>query len=243
MVSRNRMGALRAGVFYLGMIVITVIFGVVMPLFLPFGFPIRYGALTQWSRLVLGWLKLSCGIDWRVEGRENIPAETTVVLAKHQSTWETLAMQWVFPPQTWVLKRELLRIPIFGWGLKMLKSIAIDRNAGRRALETVIAEGKMLLDDGIWVIVFPEGTRTPPGERGRYSVGGAKLAVESGYPVVPVAHNAGEHWPRRGFAKHPGTITLVVGPAIPTRGRKASEVGREAEAWIEETMTRITGRD
>lgn len=223
------------------MVLSTLVFGVLSLLTFPLPFSARYGFISQWSRLNLWWLRKTCRLSYRVRGAENIPAQPAVVLCKHQSAWETLALQWVFPPQVWVLKRELLRVPFFGWGLSLLDPIAIDRKAGRKALQQLVKQGEQRLASGRWVVVFPEGTRIAPGEKGEYAPGGAMLAARSGRPVVPVAHNAGEFWPRRGFIKYPGTIDLVVGPPIDTVGRKASEVNALAERWIEDTMGAITG--
>ncbi|QKT05007.1 1-acyl-sn-glycerol-3-phosphate acyltransferase [Ectothiorhodospiraceae bacterium 2226] len=197
---------------------------------------LRYRYLTNWGRFTLWWLRVTCGVNFRVQGMEHLPQEPAVVLAKHQSAWETIALPFLLPPQTWVLKRSLLWIPVFGWGLALLRPIAIDRSAGRRALAQIIERGRRRLEQGIWVVVFPEGTRVAPGTRGRYGIGGAMLAARSGVPVVPVAHNAGEFWPRNGFRKRPGTIELRIGPPIPTAGRSAQEVNAAAEAWIEDTM-------
>ena len=231
---------LRSSLFALGMWVTVVVFALLGLLFLPFPFAVRYGFISQWARLNLWWLRRVCGLGYVVEGREHIPDESSVVLCKHQSAWETLALQEVFPPQVWVMKRELLRVPFFGWGLAMLEPIAIDRSAGKKAMRQLIEQGSAALERGRWVVIFPEGTRVAPGRRGRYALGGATLACESGRPVVPVAHNAGEYWPRRGFLKRPGTIRMVIGPPIETAGRRPSEVNREVEEWIESTMARIT---
>jgi 1-acyl-sn-glycerol-3-phosphate acyltransferase len=205
----------------------------------PLPFPRRHGVAIRWAHFNLWWLRVTCGVRHVLEGREQIPEDPAVVLAKHQSTWETMALGALFRPQSWVLKRELLRIPFFGWGLALMRPIAIDRSAGRRAVQQVVEQGRRRLAEGSWVIVFPEGTRVAAGEAGRYRVGGALLAVKAGVPVVPVAHNAGRFWPRHGFRKRPGTIRLVVGPPIPTGGRRAEDVLAEARAWIEGTVQRI----
>ncbi len=203
-------------------------------------FPPRYRIVSQWARFNLWWLKVTCGLDFRVEGLEHLPKEAAVAFVKHQSAWETLALQKILPQQCWVLKRELLWIPFFGWGLAVLKPIAIDRKAGKKALQQVVETGCERLEEGIWVVIFPEGTRVPPGQRGEYKPGAAHLAAKSGRPLVPIAHNAGEFWPKRGFLKRPGTITVVIGPPIPTEGRRPSQIHRQAVAWMEETMARIT---
>ncbi|MBI5461968.1 MAG: 1-acyl-sn-glycerol-3-phosphate acyltransferase [Gammaproteobacteria bacterium] len=227
--------------------VFSVVFVTTIPLFalltllcFPFPFKVRYAVASRWALLNLWWLKRSCGLGYRVSGAEHIPRETAIIFSKHQSTWETLALQAIFPPQVWVMKRELLRIPFFGWALAMLGSIAIDRKAGRKAIDQLITQGRQRLDDGRWVVVFPEGTRIAPGQRGRYRIGGAVLAEHSGHPIVPVAHNAGEFWPRKGFIKRPGEIQVVIGPPIQSQGRAAAEILKEAETWIEDTMARIS---
>jgi len=231
----------------------SVLFNVVMwlsvviyaPLMLPTAllpFPARYRIIRQWARFQVFLLKVMCGLDYRVEGREHLPAGAAIIMSKHQSAWETIVFQEIFPAQTWVLKRELMWIPLFGWALALLRPIAIDRGAGRKAIEQVVAQGRERLQSGIWVVVFPEGTRVAPGARRRYGIGGAVLAAETGYPVVPVAHNAGSFWPRRGFLKRPGTIRVVIGPAIDPRGRKAEEIVRRTEEWIEGTMMELESR-
>src|SRR3569833_2900547 len=177
-------------------------------------------------------LSLAQRLHHAVEGREHLPAGAAIVLAKHQSAFETLAFQRIFPPQVWLLKRELLWVPFFGWGLAKQKPIAGDRKATRKALQQLLTIGGARLEHGRWVVIFPEGTRTAPGKKGRYAPGGAMLAARSGYPVVPVAHNAGEFWPRRGFIKRPGTIRIVIGPVIDSRGRSAQEINALAEVWF-----------
>ncbi len=215
------------------------------PLMLPTAllpFPVRYRIIRQWARFQVFLLKALCGLDYRVEGREHLPAGAAIIMSKHQSAWETIVFQEIFPAQTWVLKRELMWIPLFGWALALLRPIAIDRGAGRQAIEQIIQQGRERLQSGIWVVVFPEGTRVAPGARRRYGIGGAVLAAETGYPVVPVAHNAGSFWPRRGFLKRPGTIRVVIGPAIDPRGSKAEEIVRRTEEWIETAMLELEQR-
>jgi 1-acyl-sn-glycerol-3-phosphate acyltransferase len=206
---------------------------------LPFSFTVRYGFISQWARFNLWWLNKTCKIDYRVKGIENIPASNGLIFCKHQSTWETLALQNIFPPQVWLLKREILYIPVFGWGMKMLDPIAIDRSKGTKALRQLITEGTKRLKRGRWVVIFPEGTRMKPGQEGKYHKGGAMLAERSGYPVVPVAHNAGSFWVHKQFIKQPGTIQVSIGPAIDTAGRKSSEINELARSWIEEEMLRL----
>lgn len=191
----------------------------------------------SWARLNLKALKILCGLDHRVHGLEHLPKDNAIVLCKHQSAWEILALRALLPPeQSWVLKQELIRIPVFGQALKRLRHIAIDRAAGRREITRLIREGSALLEGGHWVVIFPEGTRVAPGTQGSYNIGGALLAERTGRPVVPIAHNAGVFWGRRSLFKRPGTIDLVIGPSIRTQGRKATEINAEVERWIEQTI-------
>ncbi len=232
----------RSALFWVVFMTTLLIFAPLTLLVWPLPFRLRYRVATQWGRLSLAWLSLTCRLTYQVTGAENIPDETGIVLCKHQSTWETLAMQTIFPPQVWVLKRELLWLPFFGWALAALKPIAINRKAGRKAVEQLVQQGTERLAQNLWVIVFPEGTRIAPGQRGRYRIGGAVLAERSGFPVVPVAHNAGEFWPRHGFVKRPGIIQVVIGPTIMVGGKQAAEILREAEDWIEGTMQKISAK-
>ncbi len=203
----------------------------------------RYDIIRQWARFMIWLLAWLCGLRYRVEGREHLPKLPAIIISKHQSSWETLAYQQIFPPHVWVLKRELLWVPFFGWGLAMTQPIAIDRGSGRQAVEQIIGQGRQRLETGRWVVVFPEGTRVAPGQRRRFGLGGAVLASATGYPVVPVAHNAGSFWPRRGFIKKPGTIRVVIGPVIETRGKTPEQINRETQAWIEHEMQRLEARD
>lgn len=216
-----------------------LVFAPLAVLTFPLPLSARYSFITRWAHFNLWTLRLLCGLHYRVEGAEHIPAGPAIIFCKHQSTWETLALQSVFPHQIWLLKRELLWVPLFGWGLAMLDPIAIDRRAGRKAVAQLIEQGKRHLDQGRWVIIFPEGTRVAPGQTGRYGIGGAALAQTSGYPVVPVAHNAGQFWPRRRFLKRPGTIRLAIGPLIHTEGKSAEQIRDEAREWIENRTREI----
>jgi 1-acyl-sn-glycerol-3-phosphate acyltransferase len=195
---------------------------------------------AQWARFNLFALRALCGLRFRVSGLEHLPSTNTILLSKHQSTWETIAFLAILPtPQTWVVKQELLRVPLFGWSMARFKPIAIDRNAGRKAIRQLLDQGLRALEDGRWVIIFPEGTRVAAGERGHYGMGGALLAEKAGRAVVPVAHNAGSFWARRDIRKYPGVVDVVIGPPIETRGRRAAEINRDVEEWIEETVTRL----
>ncbi|MGD8712686.1 MAG: lysophospholipid acyltransferase family protein [Thiohalophilus sp.] len=230
----------RSLIFSLSMIVASIVITSIGSLFLPFSFKVRYYVIGHFAKVNLWLLEKICGIHYVVEGKENIPDETAIIFCKHQSTWETMALQRIFPPQTFVVKRELLWLPFFGWGLYTLDPIAIDRKAGRNAIRQVVKQGIDRLKRGIWVVIFPEGTRLKPGVRGKYKIGGAILAERSGYPVVPVAHNAGEYWPKGAFLKKPGTIKVVIGPAIDTRNKPADQILAEAEHFIEGQMSRIS---
>jgi 1-acyl-sn-glycerol-3-phosphate acyltransferase len=228
------MPGLRSLLFALCQAAATLVFGLLSPLTCVLPYRLRYRFITRWTHFNLWCLEKICQLRYEVKGLENIPVRNAIILCKHQSAWETLALQQIFPPQVWVLKRELLWIPLLGWGLAMLEPIAIDRKAGRRALQQLIKQGTRRLAAGRWVVIFPEGTRVAPGARGRYAIGGAMLAEHSGHAVVPVAHNAGEFWPRNGFIKRPGVIQVVIGPVIESKGRCAAEINALAETWIEE---------
>lgn len=208
-----------------------------------FTFPLkpltRYRIISGLAYSLMWLLRVVCDIRMEVRGRENIPKEPCIVLSKHQSAWETFALQTVFPPQVWVLKRELLFLPFFGWGLALSSPIAINRGKSAEAMKQLLLQGKQRLAAGFCVVVFPEGTRMPYGERGKYKVGGALLGKASGALVVPVAHNAGRHWGRNAFLKYPGTITMSIGKPIDPRGLKAEEINRQVEEWIEAEMERI----
>lgn len=230
---------LRCTLFLLLQTVLAVAVGLLSPLLLLLPRIPRWRAISIWARACIPLMRWILGITYRVEGLDNLPKGATVVLSKHQSAWETIAFQQIFPPMSFVLKRSLLWIPFFGWGLALFSPIAIDRASAREALKQVEAQGRKLLDMGFWVLVFPEGTRTRYGESGKYQVGGPWLACKAGVPVLPVAHNAGRLWPKSAFIKHPGVITVVIGQPIDTTGRKANEVLAEVEAWIESTMQRL----
>ena len=205
----------------------------------PFPHRVTYAVGRHWTKSVLFFLKVLCGLDYTVEGRENIPDENTVVLLKHSSAFEAIAQVRIFPKQTWVIKRELLWAPFLGWALPLFKPIAIDRKAGRDAVEQVLQQGRQRLAEGFWVMIFPEGTRVAAGETGRYGLSGALLATAAARPVIPVAHNAGEFWPRRGWLKKPGTIRMVIGPPIATAGREARDITTDVRDWIEAKVAEI----
>ncbi len=234
---------LRSCLFAAFLLLITPLYSLVAIATFPLAALTRYRIIRGWARLTLMLLERICGIRYRVLGAEHIPSQPCVILSKHQSAWETMAFQAIFPPQVQVIKRELLWIPFFGWGLAMVSPIAIDRASGVRALKQVIEQGRDRLKRGFWVIVYPEGTRMAPGVRGKYQTGGAAIAVHASAPVVPVAHNAGKYWRRNAFLKFPGTITVSIGRAIDSRGMKAEVLTRRAEAWIESEMPRLERPD
>lgn len=205
----------------------------------PFSQRLTYGVVVGWVDAVLFVLRICCRLDYEVEGRENLPASPSIVLMKHSSTWETLAQVQMFPLQTWVLKRELLWIPMFGWALRMLKPIAIDRAGGGAAVQQVLDQGRQRLEAGFWVVIFPEGTRVAAGQSRRYGLSGALLASAAGIPVVPVAHNAGYFWPRHSLLKRRGTIRVVIGKPIPTAGVGPRELNEQVQRWIEAQVARI----
>jgi len=231
---------MRSLIFSASMIVATVLISLLLLLCAPLPFRLRSRAARIYAAYVIGTLKTLCGVNYQVKGLDNIPEGAAIIFSKHQSTWETYALQLLFPSQVWVLKRELMWVPFFGWGMAMLKPISIDRSSGRKAIKQIITQGSARLDAGIWITVFPEGTRIAPGTYKRWGMGGAILAEESAYPIIPVAHNAGEFWGRREFVKRPGTIQVVIGPVIETHGRKAAEINAEAENWMRTTMAEIS---
>jgi 1-acyl-sn-glycerol-3-phosphate acyltransferase len=223
----------RSLMFYLALLPATIIFCLISVVILPLNRRLRYRIVIQWSAFGLWWLRVTCGLSARIRGTENIPTEPCVIFCKHQSAWETLALQFIFPAHVQVVKRELLFVPFFGWGLASLNPIAIDRSAGAKALRQVLRIGKERIDDGWSVLLFPEGTRTAPGEAREFSPSAAALAIRSQCALVPVAHNAGVFWSRNALQKHPGEIQLVVGPALRAEGKSAAELTVEAQAWVE----------
>jgi len=234
---------LRSSLYAFYQLVITIAFAVLaLPLVL-LPAPVRYRFITLWSRLMLAGAEAILGIRYQVLGAENTPSPPFIVLAKHQSAWETFAFQVIFPTQVWVVKRELLWIPFFGWGLALLEPIAIDRASGPRALHQLLEQGRERLARRYCIVIFPEGTRIAPGSRGKYQVGGAWLAVKTGTPVVPVAHNAGALWGRRAFIKRPGVVTVSIGAPIDSRQLAPDELIRRVEDWIEGEMQRIGSQD
>lgn len=229
-------------IVYLAFLSLTTI--VIAPILFAFKWVLPYQTLANlgklWGRINLEAVGIICGLKYRLHGWDKLPNGNCIVLSKHQSTWETIALRGLLPAtNTWVIKRELLWIPFFGWGMAALGPIALDRKAGRQAIKQLVQEGRQSLEAGRWVVIFPEGTRTSPGEHIKYNPGGALLAEKTGYPILPIAHNAGVFWKRRGILKFPGFIDLVIGDPIRTQGLKASEINLLVEGWIEETVASL----
>ncbi len=227
--------------FFLYLLISVPVFGLLIIFALVLPFSVRYKLSVLWVASVIGVAKICCGLTYQVEGLENLPKDQAyIVLSKHQSAWETLALRLFIPQQTYALKRSLTWIPIGGWALAALKPIAIDRESKTAALRALIKQGTERLVEGFVVVIFPEGTRTAPGENKKFSGGGALLAEKSGFPIIPLAHNAGEFWPRYSFLKYPGTISVKIGSAIDSKDKKAKQLNAEAAAWIEQAMTEIS---
>jgi 1-acyl-sn-glycerol-3-phosphate acyltransferase len=201
---------------------------------------LRRLSAVPWVMFAIWLIKHLLGIDYRLLGRENLPDRPAVILSKHQSAWETVVLQEIFPLALFVWKKELRYLPFFGWALAVTPMISVDRGAGKEALRDLVAQGRLRLGQGYPVIIFPEGTRVASGHKKRYKIGGAYLASGAGAPVVPVALNSGEFWSRQAFLKYPGTVTVSIGPAIDPTGLTAEEVNARAEAWIEGEMRRIS---
>lgn len=227
--------ATRAVLFYLGYSISLVLVScIVTPIALLTPPKTRAWLILRYNWFVLLWLRITCGVHYQIEGKENIPHDRSVViLANHQSEWETLYLQLVTQPMSTVLKQELLKIPFFGWGMKALQPIAVDRSKPATAMKQLLKEGKQRLDEGFSVLAFPEGTRTIPGTRGDHKKGGAMLATKSGKAILPMAHNAGEHWTDKPLVKKSGTIRVVFGPLIETEGRHVNDVHAEVTEWLE----------
>ena len=231
---------LRSIVFLVGGVLITSVYGILVPLGGLFGWRAGCAVAQNYATVMLKWVEWSLAITCELEGWENVPDYPVVAMAKHQSAWETLFMESRFPPQCWIIKKELLWLPFVGWGLYAIRCIAIDRSSGHSARDQIVEQGQRRLSHGMWVSIFPEGTRIAPGKVGRYGIGGALLATRTGTPILPMAHNAGEYWPRYAFRKNPGRVKVVIGAPIPTAGRDPISVNNEVQGWIEGQMRRIS---
>jgi 1-acyl-sn-glycerol-3-phosphate acyltransferase len=230
---------IRSVLFFLLAVVNTILFGIlVLPLcFIRYEW--GYDTARGWGIVTLWLARRVCGIDYIVKGLDNVPAHPCISMSKHQSAWETVFILSMIPRAVWIIKRELQWLPIIGWVLFALKSIAIDRKSGKRAVDQIEEQGRDRLAQGLWISIFPEGTRVAPGKRGRYGIGGAWLAVKTGTPILPIAHNAGECWRRYAFLKYPGRVSVSIGPLIKTAGREPGDVIADVENWIEAEMLKF----
>lgn len=229
---------IRSVLFFIFFILSVLGYGIILSVArVLFPLRIRYHMVAAFVRAMVWLLKITCRVNYAIEGLENIPTDRNgIMMSKHQSMWETLFLPGLFHDATIILKRELLWVPFFGWGLASVNPIAINRNQKTSAMEQILEKGKTCLDEGRWILIFPEGTRIAPGKIGKYKMGGARLAVHAGCPIIPIAHNAGRYWPKRQFIKKPGTIRVIVGPAIESVHRKPEEVLADVKNWIEGTI-------
>ena len=238
---RTTLSAIRTVLFYFAFALWTALWSLLIVLCAyPFSIRNRHRIFIRtWAVVAINLCRLICGIRWQVKGKEHIPDTACVVISNHQSTWETFFLQTLLSPQTQVVKQELLQIPFFGWALKAINPIAINRQNARRALEQVREQGKVALAKGIWVLIFPEGTRTPSGTLGKFSRGGAGLAKAASVHVLPVAHNAGTCWPHKSWLKHPGTIQVEICPVIDTEHLSVAEVNDAAQHSIDQALKKM----
>ena len=234
-------GAIRALIYYAAFYPVTIFWAIICLVFARFlPFKPRFYFITAINHFYIIWLRIACGVKVNVQGRENLPKEGAyVAIANHQSEWETIYFQLLIQPQVVVLKQELLKIPFFGWALALLEPIALDRSQKRGALKVLLEQGKDRLSRGIPLLIFPQGTRLPAGELGKWNKGGAMLAVSNQVPMVAIAHNAGRFWPGKSLLKTPGTIDVVISPPIDTTERTVDDVHTEAVAWLTPTLESI----
>jgi 1-acyl-sn-glycerol-3-phosphate acyltransferase len=231
---------LRSLLFLLVEIATVIPFAILSVVILPLPQHVRYYLIKQWPRLMIWAVRAICGVRWEMKGAANFPDGPCVLLSNHQSAWETMFICSHMPREVcFVYKRELHYVPFFGWGLASLRMIHIDRSEGRGAFESVVSQGSQRLAEGRWIIMFPEGTRVPVGERRTYKQGGTKLATRLGVPVVPIAHNAGHCWPRNSFIKKPGLITVSIGAPIASTGKTSEALMAEVESWIQGEVQRL----
>lgn len=227
---------IRSAIYYLLMVPSLIVLFILIVIVSPLQYRYRALLIRYWALLQMWLLKVCCGLSYEVQGAENLPDSPYIALPKHQSAWETIASNFLFRQPAWVFNRRLFKIPFFGWGLYLTHPVGIDRGSPRAALNQLIEQGDRLLKNGRTMVIFPEGTRVPPGETVKFEPGGSLLAVKTGTPVVPVALNAGEFWPRNSFRKYPGHIKVIIGPLIESEGIKARELNDRVEAWINDTM-------
>lgn len=229
------MPLLRGVIFNIGYAISIILFGSFSLLILAFlPFQKRYFFASRWVNFLGWWLKVSCGITHKVVDLDNLPEQPCVIVSNHQSTWETFFLQRYFAPQATVLKRELMWIPFFGWVIRFMKPIVINRSQRTSALKQILKQGSERLQEGLWVLIFPEGTRVPVGENRPHFPGGAMLAIRNNVPIVPLVHNAGRVWPARDTRKYPGEITIKFGKPIDTTGKNPKALANEIKAWMDE---------
>jgi len=235
----NAIETLRGAAFLAFQVVVTSVYAALM--LATFWLPrvARYRIAANWCRVVLAGARRICGVRWRVDGTGRLPTTPHVVMAKHSSTWETLALNLYLPPLAFVAKKELLGIPFFGWGFALASPITIDRSRGTDAMEQIVTQGRERFAQGFWIVVYPEGTRIRAGTRAKYKTGGARLAIALDVPILPVAHNAGWLWPKGSLGKRAGEVTMVFGEPIASRGKDAAALTAEVEAWIEAEVARL----
>lgn len=233
---------IRSAIFWILFLPMVLILASLLSLafFMPLGF--RIGIVHVWIGYSLVCLRLVCGLKYRVEGLENIPDQGSIVMSKHSSTWETIAIQRFFRPMVWVVKRELTWIPFFGWALKSMNAIALNRGTGRKAINQLVQESGHRMDQGRILMLFPEGTRVPPGQTRPFKLGGAIVSQRTGYSVLPIAHNAGEFWPRHSWIKWPGTIRVVIGKPINPEGKTPEQIIKEVASWILDECDNISDK-
>ena len=217
-----------------------IFFGLTASLLFPLPLKFRYRYILGYAYTNKLALRYLAGLKIRIRGKENIPKQASIIMCKHQSTWETYALQTIFPHHVWILKKQLLRIPFFGWGLALLEPIAIDRAAKKRAMDQINEQGIQRIGQNLSIVIFPEGTRIPAGKKGKYRTGGARLCKATKAPAVPVAHNGGEFWPKGSFLIKPGTVTIEIGQAILPEEKSSTEINKLVESWIENKMAEIT---
>lgn len=231
---------IRSTLFWLFFLPGTLLTGILLSIIFFAPLKLRVGLVKLWINYSLALLHYFCGLKYHIEGLENIPEHGFILMSKHSSTWETIALQKFFAPMVWVVKRELTRIPIFGWGLMAMNAIALNRGSGRKAIKQLIHESRKHMDQGRILMLFPEGTRVLPMEQKPFKLGGAIVSEKTGYAVLPIAHNAGEFWPRHSWIKWPGTIRLVIGKPIEPEGKKSDQIIEEVKQWITSTCDEIS---
>ncbi|MDC9714198.1 MAG: lysophospholipid acyltransferase family protein [Gammaproteobacteria bacterium] len=224
---------LRSLLYFLGSTLVLSLLVIITSILFWIPLKVRYAILSKWAVFCMWWLRITLNIKLKIIGKENVPTTPCTIIANHQSTWETMGLQVIFPHQTWVVKQELLWIPIFGWGLAMLKPITINRGEKLNALKKVIKQGVNRISQGIFVVIFPEGTRQPYGQLGEYQKGGVAIAKKASCDISPVYHNAGKVWPKGSFIKQAGTITVVIGKPISVAGKSATTLIKEVKDWTE----------